>query len=68
MLKSSLSYYSDTYIFVSGTLTFADLAVGGGNNIMQLVFENCAPFIYCISKISNTQICNAKDNYIVISL
>ena len=68
MLKSSLSYYSDTYIFASETLTFADLAVGGGNNIMQLVFENCAPFIYRISKISNTQICNAKDNYIVISL
>ena len=62
MLRSSLCDYSDTYIIVSGTVTVAALAAGRGNNNIQVVFENCAPFTDCISEINNTQIENA--NYI----
>ena len=32
------------------------------------MFKNCAPFTYCISEINNTQIDNAKDIDIVMSL
>ena len=61
MLKSSLCHYSDAYILVSGTITVAALAEGGGNNNMQVVFKNCAPFTDCINEINNTQVDNAKD-------
>ena len=53
MLRSSLCDYSDAYIVASGTITIAALAAGGGNNNMQVVFKNCAPFTNCISKIQN---------------
>ena len=58
MLKSS---YSDAYIFLNETITVAALVAGSGNNNIQVVFENCAPFTNCISEINNTQIDNAKD-------
>ena len=45
---------------VSGTKTVAALAVGRGNNNMEVLFKNCTPFTDCISKINNTQIYNAK--------
>ena len=44
MLRSSLCDYSDAYILVSGTITVAVLAAGGGNNNIQVVFKHCAPF------------------------
>ena len=44
MLKSSLCGYSDAYILVSGTIAAAEIAASGGNNNVQLVFKNCAPF------------------------
>ena len=53
MLKSSLCDYSDTYLLVNGTITVKDLAVGRGNNSIELAFKNCAPFTECISKINN---------------
>ena len=43
MLRSILCDYSDAYILLSGTITVAPLAAGGGNDNMQLVFKNCAP-------------------------
>ena len=61
MLKSSLRDYSDAYILVSGTITVAALAAGRGNNGLEVVFKNCAPFTDFISEIKNTQIDNAKD-------
>ena len=54
LLRSSLCNYSDAYILVSGTITFAVLGASRGNNDIQLVFKNCAPFTNCISQISNT--------------
>ena len=73
MLKSSLCDYSDAYIPVKGTITIA----GAGNDAAArqadernkgVIFKNCAPFINCISEISNTQIDNAKDIDIVMSM
>ena len=66
MLRSSLCDYSDGYILVSGTITVEALAAGGGNNNVQQVFKNCAPFTNCISEINNTQIDNAKDIDVVM--
>ena len=60
MLRSSLFDYSDTYIFVSGTITVVEVALGRGNNDIEVVFKNCGPFTDCTSEINNTQIDNAK--------
>ena len=51
---------------ISGTITVAALAAGGGNNNIQAVFKNCTPFANHISEISNTQLDNAKDIDVVI--
>ena len=73
MLKSSLCYYSDAYIFVKGTITIA----GEGDDAVArqaderdkgVAFKKCAPFINCISEINNTQIDNAKDIDIVMPM
>ena len=42
MLRSSLCDYSDAYIVLSGTITVAALAAAGKNNIIQVVYKNCA--------------------------
>ena len=71
--KSSLCDYSDAYILVKGKIAIA----GAGNDAAArqadernkgVVFKNCAPFINCISGINNTQIGNAKDIDIVMSM
>ena len=71
MLKSILCDYSDAYILVKGTISVtntaaADAAVNNTNK--KVIFKNCAPFTNCISKINNTQIHNAKDIDIVMSM
>ena len=68
MLRSSLCDYKDAYILVSGTITVAGLAAGGGNNNIQVVFKNCAPLTNCMSEINNTQIDNAKDINVVMTM
>ena len=68
MLNWSLFNYSDAYILVSGTMTVTRLAADVGNNNIQVVFKNCAPFTDCISETNNTQIDNVKDTDVVMSL
>ena len=68
MLRSSLCDYSDAYILVSGSITAEALAAGGGNNNMQVVFKNCAPFTNCITEINNKQIDNVKNIYVVMPM
>ena len=68
MLRSSLYDYSDSYILVSGTIRVAELAAGGGNNNIQIVFKNCPPFTNCISEMNNTQIDNARDIDVVMPM
>ena len=66
MLRSSLCDCSSSYILVRGTITVAEVEAEGGNNYIQVVFKNCAPFTKCKSKINNTQIDNAKCIYNLI--
>ena len=71
MLKSSLCDYSDAYILVKGTITVNDTAAQGAaanNTNKKVIFKNCAPFTNCISEINNTQIDNAKDIDIVMTM
>ena len=73
MLKSSLCDYSDAYILVKGTITIngrgADaVARQADERDKDVSFKNCAPFINCISEINNTQIDNAKDIDIVMTV
>ena len=71
MLKSSLCDYSDAYILVKGTISINNTtgAGAGANNInRKVIFKNCAPFTNFISEINNTQIDNANDIDIVMSM
>ena len=71
MLKSSLCDYSDAYIFVKGTISVDNAAAAGAavnNTNKKVIFKNCAPFTNCISEINNTQVDNAKDIDIVMSM
>ena len=38
------------------------------NNVMEVIFENCAPFTECICEINNTIIEYDKDIYLVMSM
>ena len=63
MLRSSLCDYSDGYILVKGNMSVKNNSGAGAaaNNIgKKLIFNNCAPFTNCISKINSTQINNAE--------
>ena len=51
-------------MLISWTITATALATGRGNNGIEVVFKNCAPFTNCRSEINNTQIDNA--NYIAV--
>ena len=53
---------------VSGTITVTALTSGGENNNIQVLLKNCAPFPDCISKINNTQIDNAEDIVVVMTM
>ena len=64
-------WLSDAYILVSGTISAANTTSEGAtakNNNKKLVFKNCTLFNDCISKINNTQVDNAKDIDIVITM
>ena len=59
MLKSSLfGYMMHTYLW---TITAAEIAVGGGNNNIQVKLQNCVPFTDCLSETNKTQIDNPND-------
>ena len=73
MLKSSLCDYSDAYILVKGKITITgagpDAAARQADERDNgVAFKNCVPFTNCISEINNTQIDNAKDIDIVMSM
>ena len=65
MLRASSCDYSDAYILVIGTIKIT--RAGNDDEARQLdernkgvIFKNCAPFIDCMSEITNTQIDNTK--------
>ena len=73
MLKSSLWDYSDAYIFVKEKITItgreADAAARQADERDKgVAFKNGTPFTNHISEINNTQVDNAKDIYIVMSM
>ena len=71
MLKSSLCDYSDAYVLVKGNITVNNTAAAdadANNTNEKVIFKNCAPFTNCISEINNTQVDNAKDIDIVMSV
>ena len=71
MLRSSLCDYSDAYILVTGNITVNNTAADGSaanNTNRKVIFKNCAPFTYCISKINNTQTDNAEHIDIVMPM
>ena len=73
MLKSSLCDYNDACIFVEGRTTVTgavdDAAVRQTNERNKgVIFKNCAPFTSCKSEINNTEINNAKDIDLVMSV
>ena len=66
-------WLSDAYILVKGTI----IITGAGNDAATrpadqrykgVTFKNCASFTKCISRINNTEIDNAKDIDIVMSM
>ena len=71
MLRSSFCDYSDACILVIGNTSVNNDAGAGAaaNNInKKVIFKNCTPFTYCISKINNTQIDNAQNIDIVMPI
>ena len=71
MLKSGLCGYSDAYILAEGTISVANTTAAGAaanNSNKRVVSKNCAPFTDCISEINNTEVDNAKDIDVVMSM
>ena len=71
MLRSSLCDHSNAYILLKGNISVNNTAGVGddANNIgKKVIFKNCAPFTDCLSKINNTQVGNAEDIDIVMSM
>ena len=73
MLRSSFCDYADTYILVKGTITIN----GAGDNDAvkrlderntDVIFNNCAPFTKCISRINGTEIDIAQDIGIIMQI
>ena len=71
MLRSSLCYYADAYIFIKGTITIAPVppaAANPDNNDKKVVFKNSSQFTSCISEINNTEIDNATEINVVMPM
>ena len=71
MLKSSLCDYSDGYILIKGTITVSNTEAvdANANNVgKKVIFKNSAPFIDYIRIINNTQVDNAKDIDLIMSM
>ena len=71
MLKSSLCDYSDAYILVKSNITVANTTVApaAAKNVnKKVIFKNGATFTNCLSKINNTQVDNAKDKDVIMSV
>ena len=70
MLRSSLSDYSDAYIFVNRIITVSKVTAGGRNRYIRRIFKNFSPFADSMCEINNAQVDildNAKNINIVIS-
>ena len=71
MLRSSLYDYSDSYILVKRTITVKNKAAeAAANNTAnkKVLFKNFALFTNCISRMTNTQVNDAYDIYVVMPM
>ena len=70
MFKSTLCYYSDSYILVKGNIKVNNTGTVSAptNRNKKVIFKNCAPFTDCINQINNTLVDNAKYIDIVINV
>ena len=72
MLRSNLCDYADSYIIVKGAITITGAGDAAARQADERnkggTFKNCAPFTNCISRINNTDIENAHDIDIVMSM
>ena len=73
MLGSNLCDYADTYIPAKETIANN----GAGDNDAEkrldernkgVIFKNCAPFTKCITRINGTEIDNAQDIDLVMTM
>ena len=67
MIRSHLCYCSDEYIHVKGTITIRNTTAANNAN-KKVIFKNCAPFTNCIIQINNTQVDDAHDIDVVMSM
>ena len=59
----------DIYILVSGTITVPNTRTAANpSNRKNTIIKNCVSFTVCISEINNTQIDNAKNIHLVMSM
>ena len=62
---------SDSYIFVTGTITVPNTAAAGAavsNTNKKVIFKNCTTFTNCITEINNPQIDNPQKVDVVIPI
>ena len=67
LLRSHLCAYADAHIFVNGTITVAGNQPRDRQN-RPLILKNNAPFVSCITRISNELIEDADDLDIVMPM
>ena len=71
VIKSILCDCSVAYIHVKTTLMVENIAAAAApvnNTCKKIIIKNCAPFTNCISETINTQVDDAQDIDIVISM
>ena len=68
MSRLNLCDYSDAYILVSATIRVPNITAAGANNRTNKIIKKWTIFANCIREIINTQIDNAKDSDIVMSV
>ena len=71
--RSNLCAYADAYILVKENITITgtgndDAATRLDERNKGVIFQNCVPFTKCISRENNTDIDNAQDIDIVMSM
>ena len=73
MLKSSLCDCNDAYILVKGTIALIGrganaVSIRTDRNNKRVIFKHYTPFTDCITEINNTQLRNAKDLDVAMSM
>ena len=71
MIRTNLCDFSDAYLLFKGTISVSNIAALGAavnNTNKEMIFESCAPFSNCITKINNTQGENAEYIDIVLPM